>query len=43
MVVARDPKPQDLIENSVLFGTAQQITNTLTKVQAASFSEAISI
>jgi len=34
-------KPEDLTENSVLLGTAQQITDTLKKVEAAGFSEVI--
>ena len=34
-------KPADLTENSVLVGSAQQITDTLKKVQAAGFDEVI--
>lgn len=34
-------KPEDLTENSVLLGSAQQITDTLKKVEAAGFSEVI--
>ena len=34
-------RPEDLTENSVLLGTAQQITDTLKKVEAAGFSEVI--
>jgi alkanesulfonate monooxygenase SsuD/methylene tetrahydromethanopterin reductase-like flavin-dependent oxidoreductase (luciferase family) len=34
-------RPEDLTENSVLVGSAQQITDTLKKVQAAGFNEVI--
>src|SRR5258708_24664400 len=34
-------RPEDLTENSVLIGSAQQITDTLKKVQAAGFDEVI--
>ena len=34
-------RPEDLTENSVLLGSAQQITDTLKKVQAAGFDETI--
>ena len=34
-------KPQDLTENSVLLGSARQITDTLKKVEAAGFDEVI--
>jgi alkanesulfonate monooxygenase SsuD/methylene tetrahydromethanopterin reductase-like flavin-dependent oxidoreductase (luciferase family) len=34
-------KPEDLTENSVLIGSAQQITDTLKKVQQAGFDEVI--
>jgi alkanesulfonate monooxygenase SsuD/methylene tetrahydromethanopterin reductase-like flavin-dependent oxidoreductase (luciferase family) len=34
-------KPEDLTENSVLLGSAQQITDTLKKVEAAGFDEVI--
>ena len=34
-------KPEDLTENSVLLGTAADITSTLKKVEAAGFSEVI--
>ncbi len=34
-------KPADLTENSVLLGSAQQITDTLKKVEAAGFNEVI--
>jgi len=33
--------PADLTENSVLLGSAQQITDTLKKVEAAGFDEVI--
>ena len=34
-------KPADLTENSVLLGSAAQITDTLKKVEAAGFAEVI--
>jgi len=34
-------RPEDLTENSVLLGSAQQITDTLKKVEAAGFDEVI--
>ncbi len=34
-------KPEDLTENSVLLGSAAQITDTLKKVEAAGFAEVI--
>ena len=34
-------RPEDLTENSVLIGSAQQITDTLKKVEAAGFDEVI--
>lgn len=34
-------RPEDLTENSVLLGSAQQITDTLKKVEAAGFEEVI--
>jgi len=34
-------KPEDLTENSVLLGSAAQITDVLKKVEAAGFAEAI--
>jgi alkanesulfonate monooxygenase SsuD/methylene tetrahydromethanopterin reductase-like flavin-dependent oxidoreductase (luciferase family) len=34
-------KPEDLTENSVLLGSAERITETLAKVEAAGFSEVI--
>ncbi|HVA12473.1 MAG TPA: LLM class flavin-dependent oxidoreductase, partial [Stellaceae bacterium] len=34
-------KPEDLTENSVLLGSAQQMTDTLKKVEAAGFDEVI--
>ena len=37
----RDVRPEDLTENSVLFGTPVQITETLKKVEAAGFDEVI--
>jgi alkanesulfonate monooxygenase SsuD/methylene tetrahydromethanopterin reductase-like flavin-dependent oxidoreductase (luciferase family) len=37
----RNVRPQDLTENSVLLGSAAQITETLKKVEAAGFDEVI--
>ena len=34
-------RPEDLTENSVLLGSAAQITDTLKKVEAAGFDEVI--
>jgi hypothetical protein len=34
-------KPEDLTENSVLLGSAQQMTDTLKKAEAAGISEVI--
>ncbi len=34
-------KPEDLTENSVLFGSSQRIIDTLKKVEAAGFDEVI--
>jgi hypothetical protein len=34
-------KPEDLTENSVLLGSTQQITDTLTKAEQAGFDEVI--
>jgi len=34
-------RPEDLTENSVLIGSAQRITDTLKKVEAAGFHEVI--
>ena len=34
-------KPEDLTENSVLLGSAQQITDTLKKAEQAGFDEVI--
>jgi hypothetical protein len=34
-------RPEDLTENSVLLGSAQSITDTLKKVEAAGFAEVI--
>jgi hypothetical protein len=34
-------KPEDLTENSVLLGSAAQMTDTLKKVEAAGFAEVI--
>jgi hypothetical protein len=37
----RSVRPEDLTENSVLLGSAAQITDTLKKVEAAGFDEVI--
>jgi len=37
----RNVRPEDLTENSVLLGSASQITDTLKKVEAAGFDEVI--
>ncbi len=34
-------KPEDLTENSVLIGSAERITETLKKVEAAGYDEVI--
>ena len=38
---ARQVKPEDLTENSVLLGSAARIAETLKKVEAAGFAEVI--